>query len=222
MRGSFYVAACCSRRGGGGAVPWRRCNRGSGITPSAGIQGHGSGHMHRARAVVPGQTGWSAPAYSRRSSVGVTVNLMLAACLAEGVTTLENAAREPEIVDLAICLNTMGANMGVLGQAQSRSRSPAAGRGYSRDYSDRIGQHGDSCDSSYWWRGCHRELCPRALAPRSSSSWRQAEIEESQNHYVKAQTAQIIFYQTLPYQDYRSPASDGSCSRACRRGDVHS
>jgi UDP-N-acetylglucosamine 1-carboxyvinyltransferase len=49
--------------------------------------------------------------YVGRSSVGVTVNMMLAACLAEGVTTLENAAREPEIVDLAICLNTMGANV---------------------------------------------------------------------------------------------------------------
>jgi len=44
-------------------------------------------------------------------SVGATENLMMAACLAEGETVLENAAREPEIVDLANCLNAMGAKV---------------------------------------------------------------------------------------------------------------
>jgi UDP-N-acetylglucosamine 1-carboxyvinyltransferase len=44
-------------------------------------------------------------------SVGATENLMMAACLAEGETVLENAAREPEIVDLANCLNAMGAQV---------------------------------------------------------------------------------------------------------------
>lgn len=44
-------------------------------------------------------------------SVGATQNLMMAATLAEGVTTIENAAREPEIVDLANLLNQMGANV---------------------------------------------------------------------------------------------------------------
>lgn len=38
-----------------------------------------------------------------------TENLMMAACLAEGQTIIENAAREPEVVDLANCLNAMGA-----------------------------------------------------------------------------------------------------------------
>ena len=42
-------------------------------------------------------------------SVGATENLMMAASLARGSTTLENAAKEPEIVDLANCLNQMGA-----------------------------------------------------------------------------------------------------------------
>lgn len=41
-------------------------------------------------------------------SVGATENLMMAACLAEGETILGNAACEPEIVDLANCLNAMG------------------------------------------------------------------------------------------------------------------
>ena len=40
-----------------------------------------------------------------------TENLMMAACLAEGHTVIENAAREPEIVDLARCLISMGAKI---------------------------------------------------------------------------------------------------------------
>ena len=40
-----------------------------------------------------------------------TENLMMAATLADGVTTLENAAREPEVVDLAVFLNAMGAKV---------------------------------------------------------------------------------------------------------------
>jgi UDP-N-acetylglucosamine 1-carboxyvinyltransferase len=44
-------------------------------------------------------------------SVGATINVMLAATLAEGVTTLENVAKEPHIVDVANFLNSMGANI---------------------------------------------------------------------------------------------------------------
>ncbi|WP_119718791.1 UDP-N-acetylglucosamine 1-carboxyvinyltransferase [Cognatilysobacter tabacisoli] len=44
-------------------------------------------------------------------SVGATENVLMAATLAEGTTVLENAAMEPEIVDLADCLNAMGARV---------------------------------------------------------------------------------------------------------------
>lgn len=44
-------------------------------------------------------------------SVGATENILMAASLAEGKTVLENAAEEPEIVDLATYLNSMGANI---------------------------------------------------------------------------------------------------------------
>ena len=44
-------------------------------------------------------------------SVTGTENLMMAACLAEGETIIENAAREPEVVDLANCLISMGARI---------------------------------------------------------------------------------------------------------------
>ncbi|EYE87413.1 UDP-N-acetylglucosamine 1-carboxyvinyltransferase [Fervidicella metallireducens AeB] len=44
-------------------------------------------------------------------SVGATINIMLAACKADGVTIIENAAKEPHVVDVANFLNTMGANI---------------------------------------------------------------------------------------------------------------
>ena len=44
-------------------------------------------------------------------SVGATINLMLAAVRAEGITTIENAAKEPHVVDVANFLNAMGANV---------------------------------------------------------------------------------------------------------------
>jgi UDP-N-acetylglucosamine 1-carboxyvinyltransferase len=51
-------------------------------------------------------------------SVGATENVMMAAALAEGVTVLENAAMEPEIVDLAVCLRALGAK--IEGEGTSR------------------------------------------------------------------------------------------------------
>ena len=50
-------------------------------------------------------------------TVGGTENVLMAACLAEGRTVLENAAREPEIIDLANCLIAMGAKISGHGSA---------------------------------------------------------------------------------------------------------
>ena len=44
-------------------------------------------------------------------SVGATINVMIAAVLAEGLTVIENAAKEPHVVDVANFLNSMGANI---------------------------------------------------------------------------------------------------------------
>ena len=44
-------------------------------------------------------------------SVGATINIMMAACMAEGKTIIENPAKEPHIVDVANFLNSMGANI---------------------------------------------------------------------------------------------------------------
>lgn len=49
------------------------------------------------------------------SSVGATINIMMAAVYAEGRTVIENAAREPEIIDIATLLNKMGARIHGMG-----------------------------------------------------------------------------------------------------------
>ncbi len=49
--------------------------------------------------------------YMDKVSVGATINIMMAATLAEGKTIIENAAKEPHVVDVANFLNSMGANI---------------------------------------------------------------------------------------------------------------
>ncbi len=63
------------------------------------VEGHVEGRLKGARV------------YFDISSVGATINTMMAATLAQGQTIIENAAKEPEIVDLANYLNAMGANV---------------------------------------------------------------------------------------------------------------
>ena len=50
-------------------------------------------------------------------SVGATENLLMAAALAKGTTVIDNAAREPEIVDLCAMLTQMGARIGGVGSS---------------------------------------------------------------------------------------------------------
>lgn len=59
------------------------------------------------------------------ASVGATENLMMAATLADGETTITNAAREPEITDLAACLTAMGAEISGAGESTLRIRGVA-------------------------------------------------------------------------------------------------
>lgn len=60
-------------------------------------------------ARAPKLTG--SPVYLDVASVGATINIMLAAVKAQGLTVIENAAKEPHIVDLANFLNSMGADI---------------------------------------------------------------------------------------------------------------
>ena len=63
------------------------------------------------QAVAKGGRLTGAPVYLDMVSVGATMNIMMAAALADGTTTIENAAKEPHIVDLANFLNSMGADI---------------------------------------------------------------------------------------------------------------
>ncbi len=67
---------------------------------------YGAGYIEAAAEELIG-----AKIYLDFPSVGATENIMMAAVLAQGQTTLENAAEEPEIVDLANFLNSMGAKI---------------------------------------------------------------------------------------------------------------
>ena len=53
-------------------------------------------------------------------SVGATENILMSACLAEGETILRNVAREPEVCDLAYCLQAMGAQIEGIGTSELR------------------------------------------------------------------------------------------------------
>jgi UDP-N-acetylglucosamine 1-carboxyvinyltransferase len=67
--------------------------------------------------------------YLDTPSVGATENILMAATLAEGITIIENAAAEPEIVDLALYLNSMGAKIQGAGTGTIRIEGVSALRG---------------------------------------------------------------------------------------------
>ncbi len=69
------------------------------------------GYIQASTLHLPNRRLQGARYYMDMVTVTGTENLMMAAALAEGKTTLENAAKEPEVVDLAECLNKMGANI---------------------------------------------------------------------------------------------------------------
>lgn len=115
MRASFYVAGLLLGRMGQAVVALPGgCSIGSrpvdyhikGFEALGAKVSFEHGFM---KAEAPRLTG--AKYYVMRASVGATINTMLAAVLAEGITILENAAREPEVVDLANFLNSMGARI---------------------------------------------------------------------------------------------------------------
>jgi len=67
--------------------------------------------MERGMVILKAKKLTGAHIYLDVISVGATINIMLAAVLAEGKTVIENVAREPEIVDVANFLNAMGAHV---------------------------------------------------------------------------------------------------------------
>ena len=88
------------KTGGGDLRPARRGRR-----PAAGRAGEGHAEVPAAAQLRGGRFAFPLV------SVGATENALMAATLARGTTVLENAAREPEIADLARCLKAMGARI---------------------------------------------------------------------------------------------------------------
>ena len=73
------------------------------------------------------------------ASVGATINLMIAATKAEGTTIIENAAREPEIVNVATFLNNMGAKITGAGTSVIKIKGvEKIGKGFTEIIPDRI------------------------------------------------------------------------------------
>jgi UDP-N-acetylglucosamine 1-carboxyvinyltransferase len=115
MRASFYVAGVLLGRMGKAQVPLPGgCSIGARPVDfhMRGFQAFGAkvatehGYM---KASVRRLRGTSF--YVPRSSVGTTINLMMAATMAKGTTIMQNAAREPDVVDTAVFLNLMGAKI---------------------------------------------------------------------------------------------------------------
>lgn len=115
LRASFYAAGLLLARLGAAEVPFP----GGDVIGARGINFHLDG-FRALGAEVAVEHGYvkvqakrlrGTSFYVGKASHGTTVNMMLAASLAEGTTILENAARDPEIVDLAILLNSMGARI---------------------------------------------------------------------------------------------------------------
>lgn len=119
LRASFFVIGPLLARLGVARVPLPG-GCAIGARPVAlhirGLQALGA-HVHMdhgvVHAYVPGANGKlkGAKIYLDYPSVGATETLMMAATLAEGETTIENAAQEPEVVDLANFCRAMGANI---------------------------------------------------------------------------------------------------------------
>jgi UDP-N-acetylglucosamine 1-carboxyvinyltransferase len=211
MRGSFYVMGLLLAKVGRAEVPFP----GGDAIGARGIDLHLQG-FRAMGADIRIEHGYvkaradrlvGTSIYVGRSSVGVTVNLMLAACLAEGVTTLENAAREPEIVDLAICLNTMGANIRGAGTSTIKIEGvPQLGGGTHEIIPDRI-EAGTVIAATLATGGevVIENCVPEHLrTPILKFMEAGAEIEESQNRiYVKGPKRPKSFsIETLPYPGF--------------------
>ena len=96
---------------------------------SGGVDLHVIGRMAGEQAVLPAFKQDALHGANQRLPIGATVNIMLAATLLPGQTIIENAAKEPHIVDLANFLNTMGARITGAGTDTVKIRGVNALRG---------------------------------------------------------------------------------------------
>ena len=140
-------------------------------------------------------------------SVGATINIMMAACMAEGNTSIENCAREPHVVDVANFLNSMGANIKGAGTDVIRIRGVE--RLHATEYSiipDQI-EAGTFMFAAAATRGdvMVRNVIPKHLEATSSKLMEiGCEVEEfdSAVRVVAARRLSGTNVKTLPYPGY--------------------
>jgi UDP-N-acetylglucosamine 1-carboxyvinyltransferase len=146
-------------------------------------------------------------------SVGATMNIMLAAVLAEGTTVIENAAKEPHIVDLANFLNSMGADVMGAGTDVIKIRGvPASSRrqlfDHTRPDRGRNVYGGGAATGGRCWSERH----PQASGLHN----RQARESWARSRGVRRQRARLAHGadpQDRTSRRCRIPASRPTCSR---------
>lgn len=162
------------------------------------------------RGSIQGKTGrlTGTRIYLDFPSVGATENIMMAACLAEGQTILENVAKEPEIVDLANFLNALGAK--VRGAGTDLIKIEGTTRLKGGRYSiipDRI-EAGTFMVAAAATRGdvILENVIPRHLEP-FSAKLREANVDVFEDEdiiHIKAENieAKSIDIKTMPYPGF--------------------
>ena len=97
------------------------------------------------------------------ASVGATINVMLAAVFADGVTTIENAAREPHIVDTACFLNACGANITGAGTSMIRIKGVKKLHGCTYELAPDMIEAGTYMVAAAATGGC---VCVKSIVPK--------------------------------------------------------
>ena len=145
--------------------------------------------------------------YMDKVSVGATINIMMAAAMADGKTVIENAAKEPHVVDVANFLNSMGAN--IRGAGTDVIRIKGVEKFHDTEYSvipDQI-EAGTFMMAAAATRGdvLIKNVIPKHLETISAKLIEiGAEIEESDDavRVVAAQRLRHTQIKTLPYPGF--------------------
>lgn len=140
-------------------------------------------------------------------SVGATENIMMAACIADGTTYIENAALEPEVVDLANFLNHLGGNISGAGSNVIRIRGLRKLRG--GDYTpipDRIeaGTYMVAASASAG-RVLIKNVIPehiKAVTAKLQESGAQTEEKGNQIEVSRSEDIKPLYIKTLPYPGF--------------------
>lgn len=143
-------------------------------------------------------------------SVGATINIMLAATKAEGWTTIENAAKEPHIVDVANFLNAMGANIKGAGTDTIRVKGvPVLPGGFSYSIIPDQIEAGTYMIAAAVTRGdvIVRNLIPKHMEPLTAKLIDMGyEIEEGDDSIrvsvADNQTIMPVNFKTMPYPGF--------------------